>query len=138
MNHEPRTLRSRLPWKDLYPELPTVAAARQKVDPVFWFKTKEEPRGRVMFYVAGYSVYGLPEPFVGRTGGSLSIVSLGHFLRGYDMRFYGLMVHSFDKTMRWSEIGGEYLEYEGPGWIEYCLDESWQATRLSGGLERAP
>src|SRR5262245_34636876 len=35
---EYRSLRDELPWRDLFPEMPTVEAARQQEDPVFWAK----------------------------------------------------------------------------------------------------
>src|SRR4051812_46362384 len=38
---EYRSLRDDLPWRDLYPGLPTVEAARQQGDPVFWAKADD-------------------------------------------------------------------------------------------------
>jgi hypothetical protein len=144
---EPRSLRDDLPWRDLFPGLPTVEAARQEEDPVFWAKADEfygeyveggEQKAVESFFLAGYSVDGLRPPLKGPRGASLNILSVGQFLRRYDRRFYGLMISPPDGTMHWKEISDRCLEYEGPGYLEVCLDESWEPKRYSEVLKDYP
>ena len=144
---EPRSLRDHLPWRDLFPGMPTVEAARQEEDPVFWAKADEfygedvegaERKNVDSFFLAGYSADGLPPPFKGLGGASLDILSVGQFRRRHDRRFYGLMISPPDRTMHWKEIGDQCLEYEGPGYLDVCLDESWEPKRYSEVLKDYP
>jgi hypothetical protein len=137
-----------LPWRDLFPGLPTVEAARQEEDPVFWAKADdyysvsvegaEREEVHESFFLAGYSVDGLPAPSEGSGGGSLDLLSLGQFLRGCDRRFYGLTVCPPEGTMHWKEISDRCLEYEGPGYLEVRLEESWKPKRYSEVLKDYP
>jgi hypothetical protein len=119
--------------------MPTVEVARQERDPIFWVKADNSSDKYVdHFFLAGYSVDGPPPPFEGPGGGSLNILSLGQFMRGYDRRFYGLMVSEDCGTMRWTEIGDEALEWEGPGALVLRLDESWKPRRCSEVMHGYP
>jgi hypothetical protein len=119
--------------------MPTVEVARQERDPIFWVKADDGIDEYVEhFYVAGYSVDRLPPPFEVPGGGSLSILSFGQAVRGYDRRFYGLMVSEAGGTMRRTEIGEEDLEWEGPGSLVLRLDESWKPRPCSEVMHGYP
>lgn len=136
-----RDLRDESPsWHELYPGLPSVEAARRDEDPIFWIRTGDYRRDtdpslcQTWFYVAGYSADVLLG-FEGPSGGFAAILSYSQFWRGCATRFYGLMVNDDDHTMEWREIDDDFLEYEGPGYLELTVDESWQPTRSSDVLK---
>ena len=142
---EMENLRDELPWRDIFPELPTVEAARHQKDPVFWVKADDYEythnlikRPYCSFFLAGYSIYAL-QPVIERPGGgSISLLTIGQFIRGHGSRFYGLTVCPGDGEMHWREISDECVAYEGPGYLQFHLDGSWEPRRYSEVLKDYP
>ena len=119
------TLRQAVPWRELFPGLPTVEVARRDEDPVFWLRTNDDGS---WYHVAGYSIDAAPGV----------IPSDGEFTRGSSTRFWGLMVEYWYKSMRWTEIDDGFLDRQGPGYLSLGLDRSWQPKRLSELLRTIP
>src|SRR4051812_34429519 len=86
-DEDENSLRNDFPWRELFPELLTVEAARREEDPVFWLRTNDDGS---WFYVAGYSTDAIQGV----------VLSVDEIMRGGSSRFWGLMVLRWDKTMK--------------------------------------
>jgi hypothetical protein len=134
----PPELGDNLRWDELYPGLPTVEVARLEEDPIFWMRFRHDEwfegewsEGKTAwFYMAGFSMDGLPT--------TMSILSVSQFLRGYDGRFYGLVVYESERRMQWREFDEDYFDDSGPVQFHFTLDESWRARRFSEVVKDHP
>src|SRR5688572_23204799 len=113
-----RALRDEPCSSELYRGLPTVEEARRHEDPILRIRACDlwEPEDHDQFFVAGCT-FGHLEGFCS---------TIGEFMRGGDVRFYGLVIEPFCREMGWGEITGGDLDWEGPGCPILMVDEAWK------------
>jgi hypothetical protein len=103
-------------WPRLYPGLRRIELVHLcgfNPDPLLVLKADSDP-GNDTFLVAGYSTNEFNQ----------------------EERFYGLMLYHEEKEMAWLEIHEPELQWEGPGWCRYVVDEAWQPRRFSEVAEQ--
>jgi hypothetical protein len=126
---EKKRLEDRLPWRDLYPGLPTVEAARGDANPTLWIKTDNPRECAYSFFVAGYTRDEPTDPV------RAARIMLGFkdfdAVSFYEQRYFGLQLDHVSEEIEWVEVDDHQLQWEGPGAYIVEIDESWEPRPAS-------